>query len=169
MYISSDTNIWFDFEEIGFPEHPFLLDNDYFISDVTYHDDIRFSETVRRIVESNKLHVISVPSQEIALAIEMSRRYPTITIHDAIALSIAKTRGWILLSGDGRLRNAAETESVECHGTLWIYSQLKEQNILPKEEYLKALENLLDAVENNRRRLPKSEIIQMIREEANDR
>lgn len=108
MYISSDTNIWFDFEAIGFIEHPFLLDNEYYLSDVTYHDEIQFSETIRKIVESDQLHITSVPVQELRQASEFSENYPEISIHDAIALSIAKNRGWTLLSGDGNLRRAAD-------------------------------------------------------------
>ena len=168
MYISSDTNIWFDFEEIGFPEHPFLLDNEYYISDVTYHDEIQHSEAIRAIVESGKLHITSVPVNELQYAVELVKKYPTIAIHDAIALSIAKSRRWTLLSGDRRLREAAEGESVECRGTLWIYSLLNKQEKIPKEVCLKALNKLLDAVDNKKRRLPRSEIIRMIDELEKD-
>ena len=164
MYISSDTNIWFDFEAIGFPEHPFLLDNEYYLSDVTYHDEIQFSETIRKIVESEQLHITTVPVRELQQASEFAEKYPSISIHDAIALSIAKSRGWTLLSGDGKLRDAAEQESVECHGTLWIYALLKKERRLSNSVYMQALEKLLDAVENKGRRLPKAEIIRMIKE-----
>ena len=164
MYISSDTNIWFDFEAIGFTEHPFLLDNEYYLSDVTYHDEIQFSETIQRIVELNQLHITSVPTKELHQAIELSEKYPEISIHDAIALSIAKNRGWTLLSGDGNLRKVAEKESVECHGTLWIYSLLKKEHKVSDKEYKVALERLLDAVENKGRRLPINEILRMLDE-----
>lgn len=166
MYISSDTNIWFDFEATGFLEHPFLLDNEYYISDVTYHDEIQFSDTIRRIVESRQLHITSVPVKELQLAAKFAEKYPAISMYDAIALSIAKTRGWTLLSGDRKLKEAAVMESVECHGTLWIYALLKEEKRLSDREYKKALENLLDAVEKKGRRLPRAEIIKMLDEES---
>ena len=129
MFISSDTNIWFDFERIDCIEHPFLLDNDYYLSDVTYHDEIQDSRTIRKIVETGKLQITSVPTSEIQVAGAYAEKYPALSIHDAIALAIAKSRGWILLSGDGKLREAASEESVECHGTLWIYQML--QRITP--------------------------------------
>ena len=164
MFISSDTNIWFDFEETGNLEHPFLLDNNYYLSDVTYHDEIQTSHTIHDIVETGKLQITSVPVSEIQIAGEYAEQYPALSIHDAIALAIAKTRGWILLSGDGKLREAAAQESVECHGTLWIYKSLKEQEKLTNQEYRAALEKLLDAVKHKGRRLPKNEIIRMLSE-----
>lgn len=164
MYISSDTNIWFDFETIGFTEHPFLLDNEYYLSDVTYHDEIRFSETIRKRVISKQLHITPVSPQELQQASELSEIYPEMSIHDAIALSIAKTRKWTLLSGDGNLRKAAEKECVECHGTLWIYSLLRKEHKVTDDIYQEALKRLLDAAETKGRRLPKAEIIRMINE-----
>ena len=164
MYISSDTNIWLDFEAIGHVEHPFLLDNKYFLSDVTYHDEIQFSETIQRIVESDRIHITPVPVKELQQAAEFSENYPMISFYDAIALSIAKNRGWILLSGDGNLRKVAEKESVECHGTLWIYSLLKREHKISDRDYREALEGLLDAVENKSRRLPINEILRMLDE-----
>ncbi len=164
MHISSDTNIWFDFETIGFMGHPFLLDNEYYLSDVTYHDEVQFSDTIQKIVESDQLHITSVPAKELQQAVEFSENYPEISIHDAIALAIAKNREWTLLSGDGNLRKVAEKESVECHGTLWIYSLLKKENKVSDKEYKEALEKLLDAVNNKGRRLPINEIRRMLDE-----
>ena len=67
MYISSDTNIWFDFEAIGFPEHPFLLDNEYYLSDVTYHDEIQYSEGLTGTVRRYKNAHLSGKSLQICL------------------------------------------------------------------------------------------------------
>ena len=40
MFISSDTNIWIDFFEINHPDHPFLLENKYYLSSAAYEDEL---------------------------------------------------------------------------------------------------------------------------------
>lgn len=41
MLISSDTNIWFDFESIGCLHHPFMLRNHtFFLSDLTFEEAV---------------------------------------------------------------------------------------------------------------------------------
>ena len=79
-------------------------------------------------------------------------------------MAIAKNRGWILLSGDGSLREAAIKEKVEYHGSLWIYDRLIEQKLIFKECRIEFLTKLYEVVESKKRRLPLSEIIKRINE-----
>jgi len=162
MYISSDTNIWIDFECIGCLKHPFLLDNDYFLSDITYHDELNQSEKIKNMVNDNKLKITTISSKEMFLANKLSNIYSEISFNDSIALSIAISRNWILLTGDNNLRDAAKKESVICHGTIWIYDELTKNNLLTKNELLKALNKLL-IVSKKGRRLPVDEIEKRIK------
>jgi hypothetical protein len=41
-------------------------------------------------------------------------------VPDSFALALAKERQWLLLTGDGQLRDLAGGENVECHGVLWL-------------------------------------------------
>jgi len=84
--------------------------------------------------------------------------YRKLTMYDAFALSIAKTRNWILLTGDKPLREAAENENVEYHGLIWIYDELRYALKISTEEYHTAIIDLINAVENGNTRLPLDEL-----------
>lgn len=177
MLISSDTNIWLDFSFVGRVEYPFYLDNIYYLSSITYHDEIddstnllcnnsnieRFSD-IRKCVKENKILITDVTTSELKLAVSYQSIYrpskvsKAISLQDSIALAIAKERNWILLTGDSGLREAAKFEGVECHGTLWIFDQLKDNKFISNNEYLLAMNKLLDAVTSKKRYLPKDEI-----------
>ena len=101
MFISSDTNIWFDFESIGHLEHPFLLNHSYYISDFTYDEEIK------KIVTIGYLQLTSVNNEELALVNKLTIKYQNLSFYDLVALAIAIKRKWVLLTGDGLLRKAA--------------------------------------------------------------
>lgn len=178
MLISSDTNVWLDFLCIGQLEHPFLLDNSYYLSSITYHDEIddntniinnskRYDE-IRMCVKENKILITDATIDELKLAMKYQNEYKppkvskAISMQDSIALAIAKERKWILLTGDAGLREASKFENVDCRGTLWIYDELLDKNLLSKVEYHNVMDKLLDVVDNKKRRLPRIEILKRI-------
>ena len=182
MLISSDTNIWLDFSIIGQIDHPFLLDNVYYLSSITYHDEIDDKSKIydslvnhelfgelRRCVKENKILITDATTEELKLAMRYANEYRppkinnAISMQDSIALAIAKKRNWCLLTGDSGLREAAKFEEVVCHGTLWIYDELLRNQLLTHKEYLGVMNALLDAVDNKKRRLPRNEIINRIK------
>ena len=64
-----------------------------------------------------------------------------ISIPDIFALVVAeKITESILLTGDRKLRQIAETRNVEVHGVLWILDQLFEQRLLTAAVVLDVLE-----------------------------
>ena len=163
MFISSDTNIWFDFEAIGHLEHPFLLNHSYFISDFPYDEEINKSEEINKIVTSGCLQVTSVNNEELALVNKLTIKYQNLSFYDLVALAIAIKRKWVLLTGDGLLRNAAVTEKIECHGSIWIYDQLIREKKISKSCYNQCLLKLLDLVKQGKRRLPIEELVKRIK------
>lgn len=158
MYISSDTNIWIDFYEIGHLDHPFRLTHEYYISKEAYNDELLKSDELRQELINKGLKLAEVNEDEFSQARAYSEMYRRLSIYDTIALSIAKSRKWILLTGDKRLREAAEKESVECHGIIWIYDELKDDGMMTNKEYHSAIADLTEAVENGLCRLPKDEL-----------
>ena len=56
-----------------------------------------------------------------------------------------RTRGLVLLTGDGHLRQAARREGVEVHGVLWVLDGLLEDRGLTAREAIQALRRMLDA------------------------
>ena len=158
MYISSDTNIWFDFYEIHHLDHPFRLEHEFYISKNAFSDELPATEDIRDDLLRQGLKVTEITDDELVMAKVYSDRYRALSIYDAIALSIAKSRNWILLTGDKPLRIAAEKEIVQCHGIIWIYDELRNTGRLSETEFHSAISDLIEAVRNGGRRLPMDEL-----------
>lgn len=154
MFISSDTNVWIDFHEIGHLDHPFRLNFEYYISRDTFQDEFLKSELMRNDLMNFGLHLADVTDDEFVEAVVFQERYQALSIYDTFALAIAKTRKWMLLTGDMPLRRAADMEGVEVHGAIWIYDQLKAQGKMTEDEYDDVISELIEAVKNGRCRLP---------------
>jgi rRNA-processing protein FCF1 len=67
---------------------------------------------------------------ELYTFVELTGKYKAPSRNDLFALTIAKRRGLILLSGDKDLRSAAKKEKVEVHGIIWILDQLVSESIM---------------------------------------
>ncbi|SRR6266436_7342032 len=53
----------------------------------------------------------------------------SLSVPDSFALALAKERRWLLLTGDGQLRELAAGEDVECHGVLGLLDIMEEAGI----------------------------------------
>ena len=162
LFISSDTNIWIDFFEIRHVDHPFLLDFDFYLSSAAYEDELIKSEELRKALLAFGLHLADVTDDEFITAQTFRSNYPKLSLYDALALSIAKSRSWTLLTGDRPLRNAAGHEGVACHGVIWINDELLHQKKIDADNYHNAMRALLTAVQEGRCRLPVDELLKRL-------
>lgn len=80
-------------------------------------------------------------------------RYKEPSANDIAALILARDLQATLLTGDRGLREAAETEGVSVHGTLWILDQLLESNLITHSKAREALKKMMA----KNRWLPKAE------------
>jgi len=69
--------------------------------------------------------------------------------------SLASTRGWTLLTGDGELRSIAQAERVLFFGVLWLLDQLFDGHVIEAEIIVTGLETIAG---HPRCRLPRAEI-----------
>lgn len=99
------------------------------------------------------LRKVELAGKEVQQVIELAGRYPAPSRADLFALTLAKTRHGVLLTGDRHLRKAAEQEKVQVHGTLWILDQLVNREIITPIQAAQALEKMLA----KGRRLPRFE------------
>ena len=159
MFISSDTNVWIDFQEIGHLDHPFRLDFEYYISRDTFREEFLKSESMKNDLVNLGLQHADVTDEEFMEAIAFQACYQELSLYDTFALAIAKLRGWTLLTGDMPLRKAAVKEGVEVHGTIWVYDQLKAQGKMTDDVYDSVIGELVDAVKNGHCRLPIAELL----------
>lgn len=154
-YISSDTNIWIDFDCINRLKLPFLLPYTY----VMYYEQIdRELLTVNKTeLIANGLRAVDITIDEFFLAEEYANKYSRLSKWDRIALAIAKIRNIKLLTGDMPLRKAAANEQVQVIGTIGIIDHAYTQNCINKQEYIYCLKELIK--QNGRMiRLPGAEL-----------
>ena len=159
--ISSDTNIWFDFNSAGFLSLPFSLSDRYefIISSDTLKEEVLYPPNLSTQLTELGLRAVKVNPDETLLSVEYLK-YRVLSPYDRIALAIAKSRAIILLTGDDGLRKAAEKENVEVHGTLWI----ADEALHNKKIYSQTYKQLLEALSANPRiRLPKAEIAKRLK------
>ncbi len=74
------------------------------------------------------LQAVDITLEELIYADDLGDKYKQLSSCDRIALSIAKNREIILLTGDGALRNAAGNEGVDVMGTLGILDRLMKES-----------------------------------------
>lgn len=136
--ISSDTNIWLDFEAIGELEVPFLLPYTYLMARKAITNEILRPEDLASRLKGYGLKGVTLDEAEELLVEAYSsdslpKCFRRLTNYDRMALAIAKNRGIMLLTGDNYLRQAAEAEHVPYMGTIGLLDKLNEAGF--KEQY----------------------------------
>ncbi len=77
----------------------------------------------------------SATSEEVSEVVELRSKYPGASTPDLITLIVCRKRGWVLLTGDGLLRKAAQNENVQFHGILWFLDQLELRQVPSQRLY----------------------------------
>ena len=156
-YISSDTNVWLDFVEIGRLHLPFRLPYVYLMNDETVENELLSPPGLSCELLKMGLQKTELTEEEFYLAETLASKYAKPSVYDCIALAIAKIRGLTLLTGDGALRKAAVAEGVSVMGTIGILDQLHNGKHIEDEEYADCIQRLLDR-NGGKVRLPKHEL-----------
>ena len=156
-YVSSDTNIWLDFNSISKIELPFRLDYTYIMYEEALRREIISPQKLASRLKSLGLQGVDITTEEFYLAEELAVKYVKLSGYDRTALSIAKCRGIPLLTGDAALRKAAEEESIQVMGSLGIMDKLLEDKLIKRKEYREVLQAWKAQIPLGRR-LPMDEI-----------
>lgn len=141
-YISSDTNVWLDFIIIGHLELPFKLPCTYVMNVDAVHDELLAPPDLGKNLLSLGLVETELTEEEFFLAGEYVERFVKLSVYDAVALSIAKCRNIVLMTGDGALRKAAKIENVAVIGTIGVLDWLYHEEYIEEEVYLECLVRL---------------------------
>lgn len=142
MYISSDTNVWIDFQIVGALELPFKLSHKFYLSEETFKDELLIPPGIDGRLLNYGLIPLKITVEEFFYASSINAKHPQLSRYDALALSIAKKRSFILLTGDLRLRKAAAEDGVQVRGSLWVFDELLRENIISKNEYINYMKDL---------------------------
>ena len=99
-YISSDTNVWIDFNIISRMNLPFLLPYTYIMYTESMESELLNPEGFKDLLAEAGLVGVDITIEEFLLAQSWGPLYPKLSIQDRIALAIAKQRDITLLTGD---------------------------------------------------------------------
>lgn len=141
-FISSDTNVWIDFFSIDKLDLPFKLPYKFIMYEITIENELIKPSDLGSKLKECGLESIDITEEEFYLAEEYNSVYKQPSLHDCIALAIAKCRNITLLTGDKHLRTAALNEGVTVMGTIGVLDQLIEGKYIKIEEYRECLSSL---------------------------
>jgi|SRR6516164_151205 hypothetical protein len=149
----SDTSVLIDLERGGLLDSCFKLPFEFAVPDLLYAREL--AEFGGPELVAQGLRVEELTGDEVGLAQRVRGDHPRLSLPDAFAYSLASSRGWILLTGDGELRSLAQTQQVQCFGVLWVLDQLFEGKVIGPAAIATGLEAI---AAHPRCRLPKAEI-----------
>jgi hypothetical protein len=155
----SDANIIIDMSTGGLLRLMFRFDATFAVPDILFEEELRTDhpELLRLGLKLLELH-----EDTVVYAGRLVEKYQSLgaSINDLLALSLAWQEKCPLLTGDGRLRGAGQTEGIEVHGTLWLIEQMVKARTITVRQAQAGYARMREAG----RRLPWSEVDQQLRE-----
>jgi len=149
----SDTSVIIDLERGALLEHLFRLPFEFAVPDLLFHRELT-GPLGQRLIDLG-LRVEELTSTELARATSLRRSRADLSVPDTFAFTLAASRDWTLLTGDGGLRRLALDEKLDVHGVLWVFDQFEQGRQLAAAQ----LHACLTAVSSHPRcRLPTAEI-----------
>lgn len=154
--VISDANIIFDLLSVSLLEAFFALPceistTDLVISEITRPEQLKI---VQKFIKSKKLDVVSFNAVDFSQVISLHTNCTNnASIADCSVWYYAKKVDGRLLTGDGKLRSAAQKDGVKVSGVLYLFDNFIEYNILSPQEAAENLESLM----NLNMRLPQGE------------
>ncbi len=151
MLLVSDANIFIDFESAGLLAELFQLPHEIVVPDVLYEQEL--AEQHADLLELG-LRKQSLNEAQVAESYSLQARYKGPSAMDLLSLTLAKSLQCPLVTGDRRLREAAESEGLQLLGTLSLMEHLFIAGILDLPGVESAYQEMIAAG----RRLPKRDI-----------
>jgi len=153
----TDTNVWIDLRVGNLLDNAFELEARWQIPDLVGRE--LGTERKELLVECG-LEVRSLTGDEVEAVIQLNDTYSAPSRTDMATLIVARAENGILVTGDAALRDAAEAEGIEVHGTLWVVDALVDTGTVAPPEAARALQLMREAD----RRLPGDEVRQRVDE-----
>lgn len=147
----SDANILIDFEEGGLLGQLFALPEHIGVPDILFEDELR---AYHEHLLACGLLLFELGEAAIQRSVELASRFRHPSRLDLAALALAEQEGCPLITGDRYLREAAELEGVEVHGTLWLAERLVVEGVITQSQLTAAYALMREAS----RRLPWVEV-----------
>lgn len=154
----SDANIIIDMNTGGLLRLMFRFDATFAVPDVLYEEELR---TDHPELPRLGLKRLELSEDTVAYAGRLIEKYRGLgaSINDLLSLALAQQEKCPLLTGDGRLRTAGQTEGMNVHGTLWLIEQMIKARTITVRQAEAAYAKMREAG----RRLPWDEVDHQIR------
>jgi predicted nucleic acid-binding protein len=153
----SDANILIDVEDGDLIAEFFKLPFEFHVPDLLFVDELE--ESHAHLLDYG-LKLSALSPESMAEAERLVKIYSQPSRYDCFALVLAKQKECPLLTGDRRLRKAAEKEQVEVKGTIWIMGELLKNKIITVQDAQIAY----DKMKAKGRRLPLAEVEKQLAE-----
>jgi predicted nucleic acid-binding protein len=105
------------------------------------------------------LRIIGLGAEQILTIETLQAGHPELSPNDLSIFILALQHHSLLISGDGPLRELADSHNVEYHGTLWILEEMIHQELIAPQDAARALRTMLA----KKRWLPRSESERLIK------
>lgn len=163
LVLITDANVWIDLQVGGVLVDAVRLDYELVLPDVVHaemeHGRPEVFAELGLLVELGHVRLGTCGPEGVALVQQLAGTYLKAQTPDLFALAMAKLTPAILVTGDRHLRQAAEAERVEVHGTLWLLEEMVAQSVVTARGAGDALAVMMGAD----RRLPEKECGRLIR------
>lgn len=143
----SDANIFIDLDCCQLTQRMFKLPYRFCTPDILFERELKAQHA--HLLDIG-LGTLSLSAESMRYVYQLTANYRKTSIHDLMALSLAKQEKCPLITGDKALRDAAQKEAILVKGTIWVLEQLVIHEKISKDEALAAL----DDMRNLGRRLP---------------
>lgn len=129
--VVSDSSCLIDLRKVSLLDAFLKLPYEILIPNTLFDEELlKFTEAQKQALLSGGLMVIDLPGERVLRAQQVVRGAPQLSVHDGFALALAETHaGCILLTGDGYLRQLAESHKIEVHGFLWVVDELHQKQL----------------------------------------
>ena len=160
--VISDANVIIDLLSVSLLEAFFALPceictTDFVVSEITRPEQ---QKIIQKFVKSKKLGVVTFGADDIdQVVLLQSKCSNNASFVDCSVWYYAKKVNGRLLTGDGKLRLAAEKDNVKVSGILYLFENFVEYGLLTAAEAAENLESLM----MYNARLPKNECLSRIR------
>ena len=149
----SDTSVLIDIERAGLTARLFALPHDFVVPDLLYDRELALYDGAELIAHG--LLIEELAGVEVQAAARIRRENGALSLPDAYAFSLARERGWTLLTGDGLLRALARRAQLPMHGVLWLFDEMEAHKVCPIDDLHDGLTTLST---HPRCRLPRAEM-----------
>jgi rRNA maturation endonuclease Nob1 len=144
IIIVNDANILIDLLKIHLISSFFQLNFEMHITNFCLGEiEEENSNLLNAYVESKQLIVREFNFSELTEIQNLNNNYGSLSFSDSSCLYLCKNITAMLLTGDKKLRNIAETKGIEVHGIPWIFKELISQQVLDYQTAIQKLNSLM--------------------------